>query len=179
MLDSTSTHLPILLMTVHVRIDGGGLGRWDGERVEKLSAAEGLPSGTVECLLRGREGQIWVGTGFGLARVTDAPVSQYGSRRGLTGRAVISVAAGRGGLWVVTEEGGLQLFDGDRYSRVPLGEIDGAPGDLRRVAEGKDGTVYLGTRHGLYRLKEGRVDRVESPADAERARCAGAWRCSR
>jgi len=138
-----------------------GIGRWDGSRIEWLDRAGGLPGNEVLSLLADREGFLWVGTTLGLARLSDALVAQYGERHGLSGQMVVGIAPGKRGVWVTTNEGGLQLFDGQRFTRPEL--PPGGPREsVRRVVETRDGTLWLGTREGLYRLSAGRFEEQEA-----------------
>jgi diguanylate cyclase (GGDEF)-like protein len=159
---------------------GNGVGLWDGQRIEWLTRRHGLPADQVVSMLADREGNVWIGTFLGVARLSDALISQLGERHGLVGSSVVGLASGRQGLWAVTDEGGLHLFDGTRFAPVSGGRGQ-RPGDVRRVLEARDGTVWVGTRDGLYRWRDGRLVE-EAPELAEQSiialledRAGGLW----
>ncbi len=133
-----------------------GLARWDGARVGWITEAEGLPSDSVLSLQLDDEANLWVGTRSGLARVAHGLISQRGEMVGLTGHTVVGLSPGHEGTWVITAEGGLNRFRNGRYEPVPFSpQLPDA--SLRRVFEDRAGVLWLGTRHGLYRLSDGRL----------------------
>lgn len=62
-----------------------------------------------------------------------------------------------GTLYAGTLNNGLLLYREGRLVRT-LGAKDGLPGmSIRAITEGRDGTIYLGTGHGLARYRDGAV----------------------
>ena len=81
------------------------------------------------------------------------------------GRAVNPLAsAGDGRFWVLTNPGHhIELYDGNRF--LPQFDIPASwTGDIRSVAAGADGVVWLGGSGGLLRAKDG-VVRALTAAD--------------
>lgn len=138
---------------------GAGLFRLAGERLDRCTEQEGLPSNLVRSLLEDREGSLWVGfSGRGVARLKDTSFTTVLTRHGLPHDYVTAVMEDReGGLLVGTFGGGLgRLSDGRRSS---LGARDGLPSDdVWSLAEGRDGSLWVGTLgSGLARLQAGRA----------------------
>ena len=81
---------------------GKGLGRCENGVLEFLTKANGLSSDYVTSLCEDAEGNLWVGTRYGLSRLSDLKLPVYSSEAGSTH----SVAASKnGGLWIGAERG--------------------------------------------------------------------------
>jgi ligand-binding sensor domain-containing protein/signal transduction histidine kinase len=143
-----------------------GLARWTEGMLTTYTTADGLPSNVIRALYEDRKGNLWIGTdGGGLARWRDGRFAVYGKKQGLMSDRVYALYEDRSGtLWIGTYGQGLyQLKDG-RFIGFSLEE-----GGLRRVGPGmgpprgfvrviyedRQGALWIGTRRGLYRLKEG------------------------
>lgn len=113
--------------------------------------------------LRDDAGSIWIGTSGGLSYHPHDPgiiSTIYGGTQqpgGLTGTDVLSILPLRNGLiWLGYLNNGAELIDpagGRLVTLQPDPAIsDGAlpPSQVSALAEGADGTVWFGTRHGLY-----------------------------
>jgi len=82
---------------------GGGLARFDGESWRNFTVKDGLPANHVFMLDLDKEGQLWMGTSHGLAKLNDDGESFTVMTRndGLYADNVFSMAeAGDGTLWV-------------------------------------------------------------------------------
>ncbi len=113
--------------------------------------------------LRDDAGSIWIGTSLGLSYHPHDPgiISTIygGSQRpeGLSGTDVLSILPLRNGLiWVGYLNNGAEQID-PMHGRVVTLKPDAAspehalpPSQVSALAEGPDGTVWFGTRHGLY-----------------------------
>jgi diguanylate cyclase (GGDEF)-like protein len=130
---------------------GAGLLRWDGRRFSR-PATEPEPerSRPIRALARGPDGSIWIGTAGGLERLVDGRRTRFAADPGLASAAVLAISPGRmGRLWVATvawlgvvENGALRRF-----------VAEPAPGGIvLSLAEGPDGTLFVGTDRGLFRI---------------------------
>ena len=80
---------------------GGGLSRFDGKQWRHYTVAEGLPGNHVFMLHIDPQGQLWVGTNNGLARMKDGGFEVLTTADGLFNNAVFSMATARDGtMWV-------------------------------------------------------------------------------
>lgn len=129
------------------------------ERFETWTAADGLPSDKVTCVLA-EDGALWAGTDQGLAERRGDGWTCYGTGDGLAHRYVTSLARdGAGGLWIATL-GGLSHLSGGRfrnYHQLDSGLMNdvvyqvAVDGELVWAATAA-GTSCLDTRSGSWAL---------------------------
>ncbi|USX17830.1 ATP-binding protein [Oxalobacteraceae bacterium OTU3REALA1] len=158
----------------------GGLSRWDGYRFRNYTHAPGdprsLPDNMVTALHADGQGRLWVGTGAGgLARYAPAgdDFVNYPSPAGPADGDVTAMADAPGGdLWLATASGLVHLRgagDPRRASAVRVrpdgaAPIDAASDFIGALAPGPDGTLWVGTGHGLMRReRDGRFTDVPLP----------------
>jgi PAS domain S-box-containing protein len=81
-------------------------------RLERFTAADGLPAGGVTSILETRNGQLWIGAdGGGVARRVGGQFQQFAAKDGLSDDAVTALLEDwEGSLWVGTRHGGLNRF---------------------------------------------------------------------
>ena len=139
----------------------GGLHRIgrDG-RIESLTRRDGLSSDLIQTLLSDRDGNLWFGTrGGGLGRLRDGDLVTYGGAR--DGFVIDTVLASRfGGVFAGGWNGFLARLGPDgRF--IPLASPAAFGGSsVRALYEEPDGTLLVGAWNGLYRVRDGRTERV-------------------
>ena len=116
----------------------------------------------ITCFLKRRNGEILVGTsGFGVLKIDNAKnAHQVGGALKGVHTVEQMMEDKKGNLWVVTRNQGL-ICDNGKSSRVYFKD---APmnASLRKVCEGSNGMIYLGTsKAGLFQLKGNDFVRVE------------------
>ncbi|MGO8754356.1 MAG: two-component regulator propeller domain-containing protein [Gallionellaceae bacterium] len=80
---------------------GGGLSRFDGKQWKTYTTAEGLPDDHVFMLHKDADGQIWIGTGKGLALWQDGKFKVLTSADGLLADNVFAMeTTPGGGKWI-------------------------------------------------------------------------------
>ena len=128
-----------------------GLYRWHEGRVEPLGERLGLPAGEVRGLARGRDGEIWIAGEQGVWRHHDRRLQHMRSERAeglLLDRA--------GALWVTATDSAVLRYWRGRWHR--LDEGDGVVGYATgALFEDREGLVWFGTTHGLFRIADGPV----------------------
>jgi len=147
-----------------------GLVRWDGhgahEYLADLTTPGSLPDSYVRALLVDRAGTLWIGTkSAGLARYDprtdsfDAP----GDPTGIVGQDIAALAQGASELWIASNRG-LARFDpaARRLTGEPLPQGVGA---IQCVLVARDGTLWLGSDHGLWVRRGTRPDFVRVPLE--------------
>lgn len=114
-------------------------------RVRSWSKDAGLPDNRVLSLLQTRDGYLWIGTPFGLARfdgVTLTPFTRGTHPEMPSDHCHTLVEDGEGLLWIGTEQG-LLCWDGQQFLRPPVA-AGLATGPVTLIAAAKEGGLWLG-----------------------------------
>jgi signal transduction histidine kinase/ligand-binding sensor domain-containing protein len=126
-----------------------------------FTVEEGLPDNEVNAITQTRNGFLWVGTDGGLARFDGKHFTQIRLRAGKSKEIPISflVTAEDGALWVGTDSGlahipsaALDHFD---RSLVTMYHSGVGPSDRIACLLLRNGILWVGTSHGLYRFEHG------------------------
>jgi signal transduction histidine kinase/sugar lactone lactonase YvrE len=134
---------------------GGGLARWDGERVDTFTIADGLPSNDIYALEITQRGELVVGTraeGATLCTLPDLESCRpLGEDHGLPDGSIHDLLEDREGvLWLALNDGLAMVPTAKLQSYT---EREGLP-DAKVycvLPEGRD-RVWVGTYRGLVRL---------------------------
>src|SRR5688500_17881318 len=143
------------------------LGRAETLPLRAYTVTEGLAHNRVSRIYRDSHDFLWICTDDGLSRFDGREFVNYTVSSGLPHAHVNdSVEARNGDYWIGTD-GGLVLFRPG--ARKPIAGIYRPPGPpqalfVNAVIEEPDGAALLGTSAGLYRLRQGRIERVHFPS---------------
>jgi len=97
----------------------GGLSCWQGGRLRKFTAREGLPSDSITALAEDGEGRIWVGTQAGLAVWQEGRLAALGGAEIFSGKPITALFREPSGtMWVGARGAGVFCYQGGRF--VPL-----------------------------------------------------------
>lgn len=141
-----------------------GLARWDGQRFRIFRHEPGNPASlsasSVTRLLLTKDGTLWVGTvGGGVNRYRadkgtfDRFTASIDNPEALTSGTVASLAEGADGhIYVGTGDGGLGVLDPATGKVHSYGQEDGLPPTVTALRPDEDGTMWVGTAQGLFRL---------------------------
>ncbi|HEY1766621.1 MAG TPA: two-component regulator propeller domain-containing protein [Terracidiphilus sp.] len=127
--------------------------------VARLTAGKELPGSRIEQLLADREGDLWIGTNGGLARLVAGKVQLLPATDPLARASVLALMEDReGDLWVGTENDGLHILRDQRFRIV--GTRDGLSSDATTaVVEDGAGMLWVGTQeeglNALHRSGDG------------------------
>ncbi len=133
---------------------GEGLIRLRRRRVTMLNSAGGLPNDNVSPVLQDAGGDIWIGTGQGLCRMSAGVLTTH-----LTSAPEQSPEASRvdalyedraGALWIGGAKRLVRYRDG-RFMEYSLPEI----GVISAILEDSRGQLWLGSWKGLVRFQDG------------------------
>ncbi len=134
-----------------VASDGGGLARLDHHGVQLYAGAEGPGHLFVRAIAGAPNGDKWVASQEGVARLAGTKWTRFGKRDGLPNASVRALAIdGQGRAWAGTDHG-VARWDGTRFSVVSGGPSDTIA--VQVVAATPDGDVYVGTSEGLWRWR--------------------------
>ena len=120
---------------------------------------DGLPQNSVEAIVQGREGYLWIGTFGGLARFDGVDFTIYNPTNtgGLKGIRIRALHLGSdGNLWIGAEHGGLTRYRDGVFTNFSV--RDGLPDDsVISLAGDRQGGLWIGTMAGLARFDGGRI----------------------
>lgn len=149
--------------------EGGGLIRYRNGSFKLFDSRQGLTNGFVRAIYQDRRMRLLVGTDHGLFRLKGG---QFVRLDGHGGLPPISVHAIRedslGRLWVGGS--GLFVLAHGTVKRIVLDQ-SAASDQIKSIFESRDGTIWVGTYAGLYRLKGGAILHAPFDRDVEANIC--------
>jgi len=123
---------------------------------------DGLPQNSVQTILQGRDGYLWIGTREGLVRFDGAQFTNFAlpNASGLKINGVLSLLEDRdGGLWVGTNGAGVFYFKDGRFTSLMPGIAPDPDSYVNIWALYQDhgGAVWIGSDFGLFRSENGHI----------------------
>jgi signal transduction histidine kinase/streptogramin lyase len=136
-------------------------------RHDLWTVEDGLPQESINAIVQGPEGYLWLGTSGGVARFDGVrfQITDKATTPALRSNLVTTMLAARdGSLWLGTEGGGVTRLRDD--TAVTYTTREGLLADVVfSLQQASDGAVWVGTqRGGLNRIAGGRVTTL-SPRD--------------
>ena len=115
----------------------------------------GLPHTAARALAQDREGYLWVGTPHGLVRFDGEAFRVVDLGRRPRRAQIFALHAGGEGLWVGTSSPAevYRILDANVVGHHALPGAESA--DVQALAEAPEGTLWIGTSRGLWRLQGG------------------------
>jgi signal transduction histidine kinase/ligand-binding sensor domain-containing protein/CheY-like chemotaxis protein len=135
-----------------------GFDQLNAGKLAHYGVLQGLPNAPVHAIYQDDQDTIWIGTeGGGICRLVSEKFGCYSSKNGLSGDFVESIVQDdEGSLWVGSgDTGGLNRFKEGALTNY--GSEIGLRGSPRAIFEDRDGSLWLGTSAGLFRMKDGKV----------------------
>ncbi|HEX6383942.1 MAG TPA: two-component regulator propeller domain-containing protein [Anaerolineae bacterium] len=138
------------------RLTGVGTADREGGNWTVARMADGLPGDTVTALASAGNGDLWLGTTAGLARIPAEVVSvfafeqieRFGIVDGLPGERILALAIGPDDrVWLGTDTG-LAVLAGDSIETITTAE-GLADNQIRSIAIATDGAVWVATPSGV------------------------------
>jgi signal transduction histidine kinase/sugar lactone lactonase YvrE len=151
--------------------------------IRAFTTVDGLPHNRINRIVRDSRGFLWFCTADGLSRFDGYTFINYGTEHGLPHASINDLLETRAGEYWVATNGGLVRFDPrgrpDRRVVTSDDEPAGSPpmftvvpdaadprGKIVTVLrEGRDRTIWVGTRNGLHRLHQGDGRRSLRPVE--------------
>lgn len=138
-----------------------GLARFSQGAFQRFGTEQGLGANEVRTLLKGRGGELWIGTsGGGLSRLEKGEIRTWSLEHGLPGNSVYSLYQdARGVLWIGTKGGGLARMERGRI--ISIGPDQGlAEKSIYGIIEDDAGSLWLNGARGLVRVAIADLDAV-------------------
>jgi signal transduction histidine kinase/ligand-binding sensor domain-containing protein len=136
-----------------IATEGGGLIRYKDGVFRSFSGKDGLLNDFVRAVYQDGKGQIWIGTDNGLFQFLGDRIERIDNNNGMPPVAVHAIHEDhQGRLWA----GGSKLFclDGSNYREYRLAG-EGSQNRVKSLTQTRDGTMWVGTIGGLYRMASG------------------------
>jgi ligand-binding sensor domain-containing protein/signal transduction histidine kinase len=130
--------------------EGGGLLHYAKTGMRSYSADEGLTYPIVRTLYEDRDGAIWAGADFGVFKLSGGRFVRVDDPEKLVNFGAHSIIGDHAGsVWV----GGSRLvrYTGQSYREYTVPKQAGSL-RIKSLCETRDGTLWIGTVGGLYRL---------------------------
>ena len=143
----------------------GGLARYDGHRLQKFTAADGLLHGRIRTMMQDRKGNIWLGSVSGVSYYDGDMFHTFGQQDNLPDKSIWSIYEDQqGNLWFGTMGSGVCRYDGEMVTRFTT--ADGlASNGIWCVLEDRDGCLWFCTNGGGVSLYDGQVFQTLTAAD--------------
>ncbi len=135
--------------------DGGGLYSWEKGLWKNFTMKDGLSNEHVRTITGDWKGDLYVGTDYGLNRISQDGIDVYTEEDGLYDNIITDLCLDNWGtLWVGTFRGGLV-----RFNEGVIAVYDYEDGLLNSSVQSltvdRWGTIWIGTLEGLYFLRSG------------------------
>lgn len=135
--------------------EGGGLVRYHHGSFEAFTSKQGLTDGFVRAIYEDHRGRLLVGTDHGLFRLSGNRFVRMDARGGIPFLSVHAMTEdSEGQLWVGGS--GLFILDHGVARNIHLGH-SAASDQIKSILVAKDGSVWVGTYAGLYRLRDSTI----------------------
>ena len=136
-----------------------GLSHVSGGRViATYTQSNGLGSDTVGAMARDTRNDLWIGTLRGLTRMHGESFTNYTVADGLSSNVITDLYLdGEGSLWIATQDGGLNRFRDDVFTRYPAAL--GLPKTIYGITEDANGSFWLAAKSGIFRVSKAELKR--------------------
>jgi ligand-binding sensor domain-containing protein/signal transduction histidine kinase len=133
--------------------------------IRSWQSQDGLPEETVQAFAQTSDGYLWVGTSGGLLRFDGARFRLFAHENtpAFGENSVFCLLATRDGrLWIGTDGSGLIEWRNGAFHAYPAAQ--GQTADfVRAIAEDHNGLLWVATDDGLFRARDGRLERADKP----------------
>src|SRR6185436_1166958 len=117
---------------------------------------EGLSHEDVLCVREGRDGGVWIGTRSALNLFRNGKFTTYTTDgRSLANQVNTVMEDPEGTVWFSNLVGGLHRLKDGEHSIYGT-NVDLTDRGLWAICRCRDGTLWVGGRDGLFRMKEGK-----------------------
>ena len=158
-----------LLFPASVRAESKTAEEYKRDYISQIyNSDDGLDGTAANCVFSSEDGFIWVGCYAGLYRYDGTEFKQYLINK--TAMPVNDIIEDEeGNLWIGTNGDGLYCYDGMNFTETKLNSDDNGVDTIQRLFLDADGTVWVGTKAGLFSLdvQTGKVTEYEDFQEME------------
>ena len=110
-----------------------------------------LPNNTIRCLETDQENNVWVGTDWGLAKLSNGVWQIFNkANSGLTDNSIRAIDSdSQNNIWIGTTLGGLFKFDGANWTQYNSANSDIPCDFIRAITVDSTDRIWIGTIEGL------------------------------
>lgn len=152
--------------SIWVTMPGNKIAHINHNKVENIEVTGPSQFVDISCVVRDREGKLWIGTyGNGIIVKKGNTLKQIRTRNGLPSDYVYSIIAGdNNGIWA-GHRGSLSRIDLRNYKVSVFDEKNGISVDFNTLASTKDllGNIWFGTSNGVLRFDASRMRANHNP----------------
>ncbi len=144
--------------TLWIATSGSGLLRFRDGQTSTLGMRDRVPGNKVTSIAQDPDGNLWIGTSAGLARMSGGTIRVFTKRDGLNDDNITALCMDRKGiLWAGSAAGRIATFRNGKF--VPYPREDEIPKSrIRRLYCDRDGRMWVGTDDkGVALLDQGHV----------------------
>jgi len=135
-----------------------GLFLWQGGKIRRVDARDGVPAISVHAIYRDRRQRLWVG-GFHFFRIDGDRLSEFRLPGGLTDNVKSILETRDGALWVGTVSGLQRSVSAPGESAPVFARLRNIHSTVRTLLEDDDGALWIGTiGEGLIRYEKGNFE---------------------
>jgi len=122
---------------------------------EFIYAHGGFKARQITSMTFDREGNLWMSTeSNGLVRLRHSRFINYSTEDGLTHEKINIIREFEGKMWVGTDDGQINIIDGNRISEFPIKTPQDDLG-IRDICFDRNGVMWIGSYKGLLRYSKG------------------------
>jgi len=156
--DTTSSVLVDREGSIWIGLLGYGVARWLGyQQWESWTSSDGPSSDSIWAIQRAADGDLWVGTDYGLNRLQISSDGKphwrtWTERDGINGNKVRCVLIAKdGAIWTGSSPGGVTRLEPRTGAITRYGTRDGITNDrVTKLEPDSKGGLWVGTRNGVF-----------------------------
>jgi len=151
--------LALLTITTGVHATGSDLsGLAQAPIIRSWGTESGLPGNAVNAIVQSKDGYMWLGTHYGLARFDGVRFKTFGLEQGLPSVDIISLLEDHtGALWLGTYGAGLCCLRQGRIEVITDPSHQPGSDTVTCLQEDISGRIWVGTSGGLRFCRDGKM----------------------
>ncbi len=128
-----------------------GLSKVCGKKTKNYFVENGLPSESIRSLALDKDGILWIGTSKGLAKYYYNKIEKVENKYVAHADILSLFSDSKNNLWIGTRDY-LIIYNYETKEYVKPQECNEIK-EIRSISESKSGTIWAGTKTGLYEIK--------------------------